>query len=85
MDPLSFFPLFQEHIMAVEAVLVRHRGAREVSRAELAHIGCPPAEGWWRPVAHIEVLTSAETALQSAGYGIDRMNLALSGNNARFL
>ncbi len=70
--------------MVANANLVCHRGAREVSREQLAQVACPPPEGNWRPVPHVEVLTHAEQALTAAGYGIDRASLALSGDDARF-
>jgi hypothetical protein len=70
--------------MVSQATLVCHRGAREVSRDELARVSCPEAEGRWRPIAHSQVLSYAEEALMAAGYATDRLNLALSGNNARF-
>ena len=70
--------------MVANATLVCHRGAREVTREQLSCVACPPPEGNWRPVPHLDVLTHAEQALTAAGYGIDRMSLALSGDDARF-
>src|SRR3954462_2548132 len=70
--------------MVANATLVCHRGAREVTPEELSRVTCPPAEGNWRPVPHVEVLSHAEQALTAAGYGIERTTLALSGDNARF-
>jgi hypothetical protein len=68
----------------MDANLMLHRGAREVSRDALAKVPCPSAEGRWRPVPHIQVLDYAEKALTDAGYGIERMNLGLSCDDARF-
>jgi hypothetical protein len=70
--------------MVANATLVCHRGAREVSRDELARVPCPPADGRWRPVPHADVLAHAEKALTDAGYGLERMSLALSRDDARF-
>jgi hypothetical protein len=70
--------------MVANATLICHRGAREVTREQLSCVSCPPAEGNWRPVPHIDVLSYAERALTDAGYGIDRTSLALSGDDARF-
>lgn len=70
--------------MVAQATLVRHRGAREVTREELSLVNCPPCEGRWRPVPHTQVLAHAEQALTAAGYDIERQSLALSGDNARF-
>ena len=64
--------------------LILHRGAKEVTRQELALAPCPPPEGKWRPIPHSQVLQYAETALVQAGYEIQRMNLALSADRARF-
>src|SRR5947209_11538363 len=70
--------------MVANAALVCHRGAREVSREELSSVPCPVAVGRWRPVAHADVLARAEQSLIDAGYGVERMNLALSQDKARF-
>lgn len=70
--------------MVANATLMCHRGAREVGRDELVRVSCPPAEGRWRPVPHAEVLSHAELALTDAGYGIEKIALALSRDDARF-
>src|SRR5690348_1523212 len=70
--------------MVAHAALVCHRGAREVTRDELVSVPCPAAVGRWRPVPHAEVLLHAEQSLADAGYGIERMHLALSRDDARF-
>lgn len=66
------------------ANLVLHCGAREVTRAELDAVPCPPPDGRWRPVPHGAVLTTAISALDSAGYQIRKMQLGLSRNDLRF-
>jgi hypothetical protein len=66
------------------ANLMLHCGAREVSRAELDAVPCPPPEGRWRPVPHGTVLTYALSALQSAGYDVEKSRLGLSRNDLRF-
>jgi hypothetical protein len=70
--------------MVAQATLICHRGAREVTREQLSHIQCPEAQGRWKPVPHGDVLAHAESALTDAGYGIDKVSLALSRNDARF-
>jgi hypothetical protein len=67
-----------------DANLMLHCGAREVTRTQLDAVPCPPAEGKWRPVPHGTVLTYATQALADAGYEIDKMQLGLSRNDARF-
>ena len=66
------------------ADLVLHVGARRVERPELDQVPCPHAEGRWRPVPHGTVLAHAEKALTDAGYGVEKLDLALSRDNARF-
>lgn len=44
----------------------------------------PPPLGRWRPVPHGTVLAYAEKALTDAGYGVEKLDLALSRDNARF-
>jgi len=70
--------------MVANATLICHRGAREVTRDELARVACPAPQGNWRPVPHVDVLSNAEQALTAAGYGIDGTHLALSSDDARF-
>src|SRR4051812_42192182 len=70
--------------MVANATLMCHRGAREVSRDELALVPCPPSEGRWRPVPHAQVLDYAEHALSAAGYAVEKESLALSKDQARF-
>ncbi len=66
------------------AKLMLHCGAREVTSEELALVPCPAPEGRWRPVPHGTVLTYAAEALRDAGYEIEKMQLGLSRDDARF-
>lgn len=66
------------------ATLTLHRGGREVTRDELAHVPCPDAEGRWRPVPHATVLDFALTGLRDAGYGVKQLRLGLSRDDRRF-
>jgi hypothetical protein len=59
-------------------------GARVVTRVELDAVPCPAAEGRWRAVPHGTVLTYALDALTSAGYEVEKMQLALSRGDRRF-
>ena len=68
----------------MSASLMLHCGAREVSRDQLSLVPCPPAEGRWRPVPHVTVLDYAEKALMDAGYGVEKLQLGLSRDDARF-
>ncbi len=70
--------------MVANATLMCHRGAHEVSREDLSRVPCPAAVGRWRPVPHAEVLSHAEQSLTDAGYGVERLSLALSRDSARF-
>src|SRR4051812_19222449 len=64
--------------------LVLHRGAHEVSREELKAIEAPPATGTWFPVRHEEVLSTTVATLETAGFQVARMQLALSRAGGRF-
>lgn len=64
--------------------LVLHRGAQEVSRAELEAVPTPASTATWFPIAHAEVLETASVTLAAAGFQIARSRLALSRNNGRF-
>jgi hypothetical protein len=68
----------------VSANLMLHCGAREVSRAELDAVPCPKPDGRWFPVPHGTVLNHALEALTQAGYHVEKMQLGLSRNDARF-
>lgn len=67
-----------------QSQLVLHRGARPVTLDELAAVPAPPAEGRWRPVPHVSVLTSVKETLREFGYTVVREQLGLSRNDARF-
>lgn len=70
--------------MVANATLVRHRGAREVTREQLANVPCPEPQGRWRPVPFHQVLDCAERALVDAGYRLAKVALALSRHDDRF-
>lgn len=66
------------------ASLTLHRGAREVTRDELALVPCPAAEGRWKPVPHATVLDMALQGLSDAGYGVKKLKIGLSRDDQRF-
>src|SRR5207249_3852401 len=66
------------------ANLILHCGAREVTRQQLMEVPCPPPEGRWHPVPHHEVLDHALQALDDAGYGVEKMQIGLTRDDARF-
>lgn len=70
--------------MVANATLIRHRGAREVTRDQLAAVPCPEPQGRWRPVPFHQVLECAERALVDAGYRLAKVALALSRHDDRF-
>lgn len=61
-----------------------HRGARLVDLEELERVPCPPPTDTWFPIPHIAVLNTVSEQLTGAGFAIDRMELALSRDDARF-
>src|ERR1044072_2264407 len=67
-----------------DANLILHAGAERVSRDDLAAVPCPEAEGRWRPVGHAVVRDFAATALVDAGYSIEKEDLGLSSDKAKF-
>lgn len=64
--------------------LVLHRGAREVTREELADIALPPPTRTWAPVGHVRVLDTALATIREAGFTLDKLRLGVSADNARF-
>lgn len=68
------------------ASLTLHKGARRVERPELNAVPCPTFDphSRWRPVAHGAVLQMAESAIQSAGFGVQKMELGLSRCDQKF-
>jgi hypothetical protein len=64
--------------------LILHRGAQEVSRAELEAVAAPPATATWFPISHVRVLDTTLQALNAAGFQVSRTRLALARNKARF-
>jgi hypothetical protein len=70
--------------MSSSTSLVMHKGARLVTREQLAAVDTPEPTNTWFPVPHVEVYEAARTTLQGAGFEIERAQLALSRNDARF-
>lgn len=68
----------------VTSTLMSHRGAREVTQAELAAIEAPPPTKTWFPIAHRTILDSVSSTLEGAGFQIRRRRLSLSNGDARF-
>lgn len=66
------------------ADLMLHRGARLAERPEVELIDAPPPTESWFPLSHATVLSTVERTLIGAGFGIQRMQLALSPDNSRF-
>src|SRR5207249_440945 len=64
--------------------LMLHRGARPVTRDELAAVPVPPSTKTWFPLSHASVLDRAEHTLVDAGFQPSRVSLALSADRARF-
>jgi hypothetical protein len=69
--------------MSTSTLLIQ-RGAREVSREELAAVTIPPATPTWFPLSHVQVLDTALETLHAAGFQVSRTRLALTRHNARF-
>jgi hypothetical protein len=63
--------------------LVTHCGARKVERAELDTFEAPPATKPWFPVKHGVVIDTVGTALESAGFAVQRTQLAVGRNGAQ--
>jgi hypothetical protein len=64
--------------------LMLSRGTRRVTFDQLQTIPSPPPTETWQPVSHGRVLASALAAIKSNGYQVDRMDLAVSRDDARF-
>jgi hypothetical protein len=63
--------------------LVTHCGARVVTREELDRVEAPSPTETWFPVKHSLVIDTVSQSLASAGFQVERMNFALSRNDAR--
>lgn len=68
----------------VTSTLLNHRGAREVTRAELVTVEPPPPTRTWYPIAHRAVLDAVWSTLEGAGLQIRQSRLSLSHDDARF-
>ena len=64
--------------------LIAHAGARTVSLEEIEKVKAPPSTDTWYPIPHCQVLHSAIETLNEAGFKVQRTQLALSRNDARF-
>lgn len=64
--------------------LILHTGARKVDRAELLTVDAPPPTETWFPLRHDHVLSVVENTLGNAGFSIQRTQLGLSKDNAKF-
>ncbi len=63
--------------------LITHCGARVVTREELDRVEAPSPTETWFPVKHSLVIDTVGQSLQAAGFRVERMNFALSRNDAR--
>lgn len=68
----------------ITATHVIHRGARAITREELAQIEAPQGTDTWYPLAHSELLKRVVGCLSGAGYGIRKIELAVSPDNFQF-
>ncbi len=64
--------------------LMAHSGATPVTLGDLEHVPIPPATDTWFPVGHAQVVELVTGQLGQAGYGISKMQLALSEDHQRF-
>src|SRR6185437_1227680 len=67
-----------------ESTLILHRGAKIVSREQVAAVPLIESTDTYFPTPHIEVLETAERTLKTAGFEISKSQLALSADGARF-
>jgi len=66
------------------ATLMAHCGARLVTPGELDLMDAPPPTDTWFPIRHSQVLDTVMGTLDKAGFGISRVQLAVSADSARF-
>jgi hypothetical protein len=64
--------------------LMLSRGTRRVTFDQLQTISSPPPTETWQPVSHGRVLASALAAIKADGYQVDRMDLGVGRDDARF-
>lgn len=64
--------------------LCLHRGARLVERLELDEVDAPPPTQTWFPLQHSDVLNAVLGTLEVSGFQVQKTQLSLSGDNARF-
>jgi hypothetical protein len=68
----------------MSSALCLDRGGRFVELEELNSVPAPPPEGRWFPLSHGHVLTKVRETLTDAGYAVEREQLGLSADSARF-
>ncbi|MBW3541542.1 MAG: hypothetical protein KY476_14840 [Planctomycetes bacterium] len=68
----------------VQATLINHTGAREVTLNELAMIEAPPPTKTWYPIAHFDVYRTVAQTLQSAGYDVGKERFSVARDGHRF-
>ncbi len=66
------------------ANLVTHCGARIVTAEDLKKVLAPSPTKTWYPLSHAHVLERVTATLGQAGFTVDRQQLALTRNDARF-
>src|SRR6478609_7519234 len=79
------FPTPQQELrqMASSSLCI-HAGARPVSYEELATIAAPAPTETWFPIPHATVLDAVVDTLTAADYRVERLQLALGRDDARF-
>ncbi len=70
--------------MTTQTNLCLHRGSRLVNREELDTVDAPPATATWFPLRHSQVLDTVRSTLEASAFHVERAQLSLSQNNARF-
>ena len=68
----------------IQGKLMLHRGARFVQLDELEKVPTPPATDTWFPVPHHAIVQNVVNCLDGAGYRVEKMELGLSRDDARF-
>jgi len=66
------------------SALCLHRGARIVNREVLDAVDTPPPTKTWFPVRHGQVLDAVLNTLESSSFRVQKTQLSLSADNARF-
>lgn len=66
------------------SMLMNHRGGRDITLDELTTIAAPPPTDSWYPIAHVDVLRTAQQTLTSAGYALATQRFSVSHEGHRF-